>query len=117
MPNEAVRPNKPAHPNVKVIRVALVPVLLLAGCATTGSVQPTIVEADERSVAECSFLLDTVGSSMLGIAFSRRSVANAKEAALKDARAAGATHVVWQAITPPTVSAGATVHGKAYRCH
>lgn len=85
-------------------------------CASTASEgAASIVESDERGVAQCEFLGLVSGTSMLGGAVQERARANAKTHALNAAAAKGATHIVWTDVTS-TMSQGASAQGRAYRC-
>jgi hypothetical protein len=92
----------------------LVWLVFVVSCASAPP--PNIIEIDERGVEQCTFIADVVASSKYGIAFGEKSVTTAKTKAMSKAASLGATHVVWSAITPPTMQAGASAHGKAYRC-
>lgn len=90
--------------------------LLMVRCASTPSPAATAIrEADDRMVADCQYVGDVQGSSMLSAAAGATGRANAKTQALEEAARLRATHVVWVSVT--TVNqGGSSAHGKAYRC-
>lgn len=91
-------------------------VAVSSSCASTPSASAaSIVETDEKGVAQCSFVATVSGSSMLGGAVQERARENAKTAALEQAAKKGATHIVWTDVHS-TVSNGASAQGRAYRC-
>lgn len=86
--------------------------MALGGCATTPADAPAVTSTDQ--VTACRYVDDVVGSSGLYGAFASQGIENARAEALNKARAAGATHVVWQ---PSQGTFGSTtVAAKAYRC-
>ena len=88
--------------------------LLLAGCATVETTaMKNIHEVDEKP-ANCSMVAKVYGSSGIGGIAASTGVQNAKNEALAQAVAAGATHILWVEI-----SSGFShqhVIGNAYRC-
>ena len=96
--------------NVKVLAAAL----LLAGCSSALTPEGAKVqEADEKMVAQCSFLGSVTGISMAGNT-QTQAMERARNGARDQAAKLGATHVVLGDMTPARRSY--TVSGRAYRC-
>jgi hypothetical protein len=92
----------------------LLPACLLAGCSTTPSASALRVKiADDREVSNCKFITNVQGSSGLGNLAASTGIQNAKNEALEQAAADGATHVVW---TSTEGFMGSSATGEAYRC-
>jgi hypothetical protein len=90
---------------------------LLSGCASgIGADQPTygIVVADDRNVLSCQLLGDVSGVSPLYGLFVASALKDARDAAFREAKKMGATHLVWVSQNTPYGSTSVT--GKAYRC-
>jgi hypothetical protein len=99
---------------VKINYPLVAVVMLLAGCATTPSVEAArIADADEKSVAYCRFLGAVQGSSGWGNLAVSTGMENAKNEAREKAARLGATTIVWQ-----SVSGGYSPYasGRAYAC-
>ena len=88
--------------------------LLASGCATRLSTEARQVQAaDERMVANCTFLGEVQGSSGWGNLAASKGMQNARNEAQEGAAELGATHIVWMNIaggySPFAI-------GKAYKC-
>ena len=95
--------------------VLLSSALVSPGCATTNSEAAAMVqEADEKTVAGCTFVGNVAGTSAIDGATSTRGVRNAKLEATGKAAKIGATHVVWGSVEG-TLD-GSSVSGRAYKC-
>ena len=89
--------------------------LLASGCTTVPSVAAQRVKvADPAEVMACTLVADVQGSSGWGNLAASTGMQNAKNEALDQAAAAGATHIVWTNIAGG-YSPFAT--GRAYRCN
>jgi len=89
--------------------------LVSPGCATTDSEAAAMVrEADEKTVAGCTFVGNVAGTSAIDGATSSQGVRNAKLEATGKAAKIGATHVVWSSVEGTLE--GSSVSGRAYRC-
>jgi len=88
--------------------------LLLVACATSPSPGASAVrDADERTVANCTFVRSVSGTSGWGNLAASAGIENAKNEAREQAAHAGATHIVWMSVAggySPNVS------GSAYKC-
>ncbi len=88
---------------------------MLAGCA---SATPARIEgiqiADDPQVVGCAYLDTVSGTSGWYGWFGDRGTDNARIQALGQARAIGATHVVW--LTAPQTYGSTRADAKAYRC-
>jgi hypothetical protein len=98
----------------KTIYVLLIFSVLVTGCATSLSKEGHSVQAaDERMVANCTFLGEVQGSSGWGNLAASQGMQNARNEAQEEAAKLGATHVVWMNIaggySPFAV-------GRAYKC-
>src|SRR3954447_2160446 len=88
--------------------------LLLAGCSNAlTSEGAKVQEADEKMVAQCSFVGSVTGISMAGNT-QTQAMERARNSARDQAAKLGATHVVLADMTPARHSY--TVSGRAYRC-
>ena len=94
----------------------MVAAALAAGCATSD--RPVHVagirSAAEADVTSCAYLDAVAGASGWYGMFARKGLENARLAALDQAQALGATHVVWTVAPQGYGSSHAT--GRAYRC-
>jgi hypothetical protein len=95
---------------MKAPRVLAAALLIASAAAYAG---PKVQEADEATVARCTFLKDVEGRSVFGERLKDPAVKKAKEDALGQAGKAGATHVVWGKVTSTDIT---TIAAKAYRC-
>src|SRR3954468_22783005 len=88
--------------------------LLLAGCSSALTPEGAKVqEADEKMVAQCTFVGNVSGISMAGNT-QTQAMERARNSARDQAAKLGATHVVLGDMTPARHSY--TVSGRAYRC-
>jgi len=99
---------------MKIVFLCALFVIIASGCATslsTGGL--SIVDADERSVINCTLIRNVSGSSGWGNLAASTGINNAQNEAREKAARAGATHIVWK-----TVNGGFSpyVSGNAYRC-
>lgn len=86
----------------------------VAGCATTrSSAAQSIVETESKQVVDCAYVREVHGTSGWGGVAASTGIENAKNEALDQATAAGATHVVWEALEAAFIP---SARGKAYRC-
>jgi hypothetical protein len=90
----------------------VVVVLALIAGTIAGTASARVEDADQQSVAECTFVKDVSAPTQNG-RYTRAAIGAAMEQARDQAAKAGATHVVWEKIHGANVS---TVAGKAYRC-
>ena len=88
--------------------------LLLTACSSALTPEGAKVqEADEKMVAQCTFLGSVSGISMAGNT-QTQAMERARNSARDQAAKLGATHVVLGDMTPARHSY--TVSGRAYRC-
>lgn len=73
----------------------------------------TVVEADEKMVAQCTFVGSVSGISMIGNT-KAQGMERARNSAKNNAAELGATHVVLGDMLP--ASGSYNISGKAYRC-
>lgn len=96
--------------HVKVLAV----ILFMAGCSNAlTSEGAKVLEADEKMVAQCTFVGSVTGISMAGNT-QTQAMERARNSARDQAAKLGATHVVLGDMTPAHHSY--TVSGRAYRC-
>ena len=89
--------------------------LVSPGCATTNSeAASTVQEADEKTVAGCTFVGNVAGTSAIDGVTSTLGVRNAKLEATGKAAKLGATHVVWSSVEGTLDRS--SVRGRAYKC-
>ena len=96
------------------MKAAILITAMLVVCGTsTAYAAPTVKDAVEADVAKCTFLQDVQGRNALGERLKEHAVKNAKEEARAKAAKAGATHIVWGAISSTDIT---TIDAKAYKC-
>ena len=91
---------------------SLAAILLMAVCIPAANAKG-VEDADAAKVANCTFVKDISASTSNGGRYTRAALGAAMEDARADAAKAGATHIVWDKVSSPSV---ANVTGKAYRC-
>lgn len=98
-------------------RALILLTVALAACATSEQPigVPGIQSATEQQVAACKYLDTVAGASGWYGVFARKGLENARLAALEQAQALGATHVVWQPLAQGHGSSQAA--GRAFRCN
>jgi hypothetical protein len=99
--------------NMKVLSLAISAAISIVGSAGQVMAAEKVADATEAQVADCTFVQDINGRSVFGERLKEQGVAKAKEDARSQAAKAGATDVVWGAISSTDVT---TAAGKAYRC-
>ena len=96
--------------------LTLLPVLFVIGCASgVGSNTPQGIQVtNQEGISGCSYVSDVYGSSPFYGVFAGPAMDGARNAALLEAQKLGATHVVFQGVSPNRDGTVAT--GQAYNC-
>ena len=93
---------------------AFICVVLLSGCLPAVKSNEAVIDADQAMITGCAYVKDVAGTSAwAGPGGSRRGFSKARNEARDEAKEAGATHVVWEAVNSNYVTSAS---GKAYRC-
>jgi len=99
---------------MKTLSLVVTGGILLFGCANVCLADDPIVEADNAAqVAHCTFVKDVNGRSVFGARLQAEGLAKAKQDARDQAAEAGATTVLYGAVSQVDVT---TIAAKAYRC-
>jgi hypothetical protein len=98
---------------MRALPLAISATISIFGCVGQALAADKVADATEAQVADCTFVQDVNGRSVFGERLKEQGVSKAKEEARAQAAKAGATHVVWGAISSTDVT---TAAGKAYRC-
>lgn len=100
--------------NIIFRRTIILSILAITGCATTISQAALRVQvADEKAVANCTFLGEVHGTSGWGGLAASQGMENSMNEAREHAAGLGATNVVWDNLSGGFVPFAV---GKAYRC-
>jgi hypothetical protein len=98
---------------MKALSFAIAGAISIFGCVGQAMAAGKIADADEAQVANCTFVQDVSGRSVFGERLKEQGLTKAKEDARAQAAKAGATSIVWGAISQTDST---SVAGKAYRC-